>query len=73
MLKKGGFIALADLDREDGSFHTEDTGVHHYGFDREELKEIAQSVGFKNIKTQNASVAHKPHGAYPIFLISAEK
>src|SRR5690349_11612583 len=29
LLNDGGFIAIADLDREDGDFHTEDTGVHH--------------------------------------------
>jgi len=73
MLNQNGTIALADLDMEDGSFHTEDTGVYHFGFDRDELIKITKSVGFKNVKIQNASVAHKPHGAYPIFLLTANK
>ncbi len=34
MLNDNGFVAIADLDIEDGSFHTEDTGVFHFGFDR---------------------------------------
>jgi len=73
MLNQNGTIALADLDIEDGSFHTEDTGVYHFGFDRDELIKITKSIGFKNVKIQNASVAHKPHGAYPIFLLTANK
>ena len=32
MLHDGGFIAIADLDSEDGSFHSDNTGVHHHGF-----------------------------------------
>ena len=27
--------AIADLDSEDGSFHSDNTGVYHYGFKRE--------------------------------------
>lgn len=72
-LKNGGFIALADLDKEDGSFHTDDTGVHHLGFDRDEISSIAKEVGFKNVKTADASIVKKPHGDYPIFLITALK
>ena len=34
LLPTGGFIAIADLETEDGSFHTEDTGVFHFGFTR---------------------------------------
>jgi len=73
MLKDNGSIALADLDIEDGDFHTEDTGVHHFGFDRDKLVKLAQSVGFKNIKIQSASIAHKAHGSYPIFLLTGRK
>ena len=32
MLNENGFIAIADLDKEDGTFHKEDTGVFHFGF-----------------------------------------
>jgi 2-polyprenyl-3-methyl-5-hydroxy-6-metoxy-1,4-benzoquinol methylase len=73
ILNKNGTIALADLDIEDGSFHTEDTGVHHFGFDRDEIVKIAESVGFKNVKIQDTSVAYKPHGAYPIFLLTGNR
>ena len=73
MLNKNGTIALADLDIEDGDFHTEDTGVHHFGFDRNELIKLAKDIGFKNVVIRSASVAHKPHGAYPIFLLTGSK
>jgi len=73
LLKNKGVIALADLDKEDGSFHTEDTGVFHFGFDREALCDIAKKVGFKNIHIESASIVHKPQGDYPVFLFTAEK
>lgn len=73
ILNENGTIALADLDIEDGSFHTEDTGVHHFGFDRDELIKLTKNVGFKNVKIQSVSIAHKPYGAYPIFLLTGNK
>ncbi len=42
LLAPSGFIAIADLDTEDGSFHDEDTGVHHHGFDRDWLIQQAE-------------------------------
>jgi cyclopropane fatty-acyl-phospholipid synthase-like methyltransferase len=70
LLKPGGFIALADLDTEDGSFHTEDTGVHHHGFDREHLAGIARAAGFDDVATTTASVLRKSQGEYPVFLLT---
>jgi hypothetical protein len=66
-------IAIADLDEEDGSFHTEDTGVFHNGFDRNELLNFAKNAGFKNLKIQTASTVIKPTGNYPVFLLTGEK
>lgn len=73
LLREGGFIALADLDREDGSFHTEDTGVFHCGFAREELLAIARAAGFRDAAIVSASVVHKPQGDYPVFLLTARR
>jgi arsenate reductase len=36
-LRSGGWIALADLDTEDGSFHADSTGVYHHGLDRKQV------------------------------------
>ncbi|MEP1488177.1 MAG: class I SAM-dependent methyltransferase [Algibacter sp.] len=73
LLNNNGSIAIADLDKEDGSFHTTDTGVFHFGFDREEFLNIAKEAGFKDLKIQNASVVEKPTGNYPVFLLTGEK
>ncbi len=73
LLHENGTIAIADLDKEDGSFHTTNTGVFHHGFDREEFVTIAKSVGFKDVKTQNASIVEKPTGNYSVFLLTGKK
>lgn len=73
LLDNGGFIALADLDIEDGSFHSDNKGVFHFGFNREELKNIALEVGFKNIEFQTATTIDKPHCSFNIFLMTAYK
>jgi 2-polyprenyl-3-methyl-5-hydroxy-6-metoxy-1,4-benzoquinol methylase len=73
LLEPGGTIAIADLDKEDGTFHAEDTGVFHLGFERNEMVEMAESAGFKQVKIQKASDAVKPHGTYSIFLLTGRK
>jgi len=73
MLEKNGFIAIADLDSEDGSFHSDNTGVFHYGFKRETLELIAKEVGFKNIRFELASTIKKPQANFTVFLMFAEK
>ena len=73
MLNENGFIAIADLDSEDGSFHSDNTGVHHYGFDRNELEKLAREVGFKDIKFDLASTIDKPHCTFTVFLMTAVK
>ena len=73
MLNDGGFIAIADLDSEDGSFHSDNTGVFHFGFERDTLEEIAQEVGFKNIRFELASTIEKPHASFGVFLMLANR
>lgn len=73
LLKPGGFLALADLDREDGSFHSEDTGVYHHGFDRDLLAQIATTAGFQSVRLASASVVRKPQGDFPVFLLTARR
>jgi len=73
LLNENGTIALADLETEDGSFHTSDTGVFHFGFDKKEFLNIAKKVGFKDLKIETISVSSKPHGEYPIFLLTGRK
>jgi len=72
-LKDDGILAIADLDKEDGSFHTEDTGVHHHGFDRDVIVSAAKRADFREIEITNVSEAQKPHGEYPVFLLTAKR
>lgn len=73
LLQDGGSIAIADLDTEDGSFHTEDTGVFHCGFDRNNFVKMVENAGFKDIKIQDASTIAKPNANYSVFLLTAKK
>jgi len=73
MLNKGGFIAIADLDSEDGTFHSDNEGVYHYGFDRERLTNIAKEAGFKNINFETANIIEKPHAKFSVFTMTAQK
>ncbi|WP_309500282.1 class I SAM-dependent methyltransferase [Sulfurovum sp.] len=71
MLNDKGFIAIADLDSEDGSFHSDAMGVFHYGFDRHQLARFAQEAGFKNITFSLANIISKPHAEFTVFLMTA--
>ena len=73
MLEDNGFIAIADLDREEGNFHSDNEGVFHFGFQREKLETIAKEVGFKNIRFELASTINKPQATFTVFLMLAEK
>jgi 2-polyprenyl-3-methyl-5-hydroxy-6-metoxy-1,4-benzoquinol methylase len=73
MLHKNGTIAIADLDKEDGTFHTENTGVFHFGFEQETFAALARQAGFEDVSIEIVSVAKKPYGEYPIFLLTGYK
>lgn len=74
-LKPGGFLALADLDREDGSFHEVGTeGVFHHGFDRATLQATLEAAGFEDIQFVTAlEVEKEGRGPYTVFLVTARK
>ncbi|MDX1817801.1 MAG: class I SAM-dependent methyltransferase, partial [Marinobacter sp.] len=70
-VKPGGFIAIADLEKEDGTFHTEDTGVFHFGFEHGTIAAAAEQAGFSNVEVQSVSVIEKDDRGYPVFLLTA--
>lgn len=73
-LRPGGRVALADLDREDGSFHPpEAPGVFHAGFDRGDLGAKLVDAGFTDVTFQTATVVHKEGRDYPVFLVTARR
>lgn len=73
-LRPGGRAALADLDREDGTFHPPATeGVYHSGFDRDALAAILRGAGFVDVEFGTATVVHRDGRPYPIFLVTARR
>jgi 2-polyprenyl-3-methyl-5-hydroxy-6-metoxy-1,4-benzoquinol methylase len=73
-LKKDGFIAIADLEAEDGTFHSHgNEGVYHFGFDRDALREKITKAGFSHVRFHHAHTIEKEIGSYPIFLVTAVK
>lgn len=73
-LKPGGRIGLADLDKEDGSFHPTGTeGIYHWGFDRNLLRERLQHTGFEEVRFSTAVEINRDNQKYPIFLMTARK
>ena len=73
-LNEGGLLALADLDKEDGSFHPAGTeGVFHSGFDRDELRRIMENNGFEKVDFVTAHTINGDRGDFPVFLVTARK
>lgn len=73
-LKDGGLVALADLDKEDGTFHPADIeGVFHDGFDQDELKAKLEKAGFNHVAFRIAITVNKEGKQYPVFLAVATK
>ncbi|HEY9124440.1 MAG TPA: class I SAM-dependent methyltransferase [Bacteroidales bacterium] len=69
MLNDGGYIALADLYPEDGSFHGEGVEVHK-GFDPDELSQMLSEMGFKPILEAKVFELKRDNGiVYPVFLL----
>jgi 2-polyprenyl-3-methyl-5-hydroxy-6-metoxy-1,4-benzoquinol methylase len=60
LLWPGGRVAVADLDTEDGSFHGDNTGVFHHGFDRGQVEELLRRTGFEEVRTVTGASIAKP-------------
>lgn len=76
LLSPGGYLCIADLDQEDGSFHGPEVDVHH-GFDQADLGRCAVQAGFADVEFQTAFSITKERetGArdYPVFLMTGRR
>ncbi len=73
-LNEGGFIAIADLEKEDGRFHPQGIeGVFHHGFEHETLQKLAEAAGFSAVTFHPVHTVKKENGDYPLFLMCATK
>jgi 2-polyprenyl-3-methyl-5-hydroxy-6-metoxy-1,4-benzoquinol methylase len=76
-LKENGWLGIADLDPEDGSFHGEETHVPHQGINRQEIHRLFYNFGLTRIRESAPYVVKKKRNntwkEFPIFLITGEK
>ncbi|MBU5614441.1 class I SAM-dependent DNA methyltransferase [Geomonas azotofigens] len=77
-LKPGGWLALADLETEDGRFHDDPTGVLHHGFSREFLTGEFTRNGLADVAVITAASIEKQGGdgaprRYPVLLCVGHK
>lgn len=78
VLVPGGHLCVADLDLEQGRFHADNTGVFHFGFDRDLLCSALIQAGFHRVSAQTATHivktdAHQQSARFTVFLINGEK
>ena len=77
VLEPNGYLIIADLDKEDGSFHTDGTTDVHKGFGRTELQKWVEAAGFGNVRFSTVYEIKKRIGnkekVFPVFLMVAQK
>ncbi|WP_228389225.1 mycothiol transferase [Cumulibacter manganitolerans] len=74
LLEDGGYLAIADLDKEDGSFHAHVPGFDgHSGFDRADLASRLERAGFGDVRVEDCTRIEKSGGGYPVFLATARR
>lgn len=78
ILLPSGQLAIADLDLDDGQFHSDNKGVFHFGFDRKELHRMFVETGLRDVRHITAAQIEKPvegdrARSFAIFLITGRK
>ena len=78
ILLPSGQLAIADLDLDDGQFHSDNEGVFHFGFDRKELHQMFIETGFRDVRYRTAAQVEKPADddrtrLFSLFLIIGRK
>lgn len=77
-LKAPGWLCVADLDPEQGEFHDDNTGVFHFGFERDALRRAFVRAGFADVQEVTAAEVVKPTRSgelrtFSIFLVTGRK
>jgi len=72
-LKTNGYLFIADLTCEDGSFHSDNYGVEHFGFEMNYIKQVFENTGFKDINIEILNTIKKPQNSFDVFIIKGKK
>ncbi len=76
LLNPGGWLCIADLDREDGTFHGIEVDVHH-GFDRVALAGKVMAAGYETPRFdaifEIVKETESGNRVYPVFLMVARR
>ncbi|MBW6521231.1 MAG: methyltransferase domain-containing protein [Desulfoarculaceae bacterium] len=79
LLKGGGYLAVADLQAEDGSFHDAGAdGIMHHGFHSEDLVKTVKGLGLHEVSAKEVHAIIKTSDTgverpYPVFLLTGRK
>ncbi len=78
VVKPGGYLCIADLDKDYGKFHRSSEHVAHAGFDRSLLKKEFERAGFCTIRNCTAAMPVKPDSCgdlrcFTVFLMTGQK
>jgi len=55
-----GQLAIADLEPDDGQFHSNNEGVFHFGFDQRKMHRMFIDTGFHDVRHLTAAQVEKP-------------
>jgi len=77
-LLPGGYLCIADLDSEDGAFHSSNEGVFHFGFKRSVMAYIFDKIGLVDVNLTTAAQVTKRDATsqiktFSIFLITGKR
>jgi ubiquinone/menaquinone biosynthesis C-methylase UbiE len=77
-LLSGGYLCIADLDSDGGEFHSDKTGVVHFGFKRSDIRQLFIQGGFQDVRDVTAARVVKDLSdgrsrEFTVFLMIARK
>ena len=78
LIVPGGWLCIADLEKEDGSFHQDTPDFDgHDGFDRDALQSKVEAAGFENVRFSTVFSVRKRiddvEKVFPLFLMTASR
>lgn len=74
LLTPGGYLCVADLEKENGSFHSHIDGfTGHHGFDPAELADLCLAHGLETAHLETYFTVKKADKEYPLFILILRK